>query len=323
MANKSKASTWETFTVTSLTSDGWVGFKSLTNGKNLTANRDVNNTPVRASASKLQSWECFRIYQKGNDFYIKAQVNNKWLCVRVDMNGAPVQAYAGSPSSWERFSINVNGQGQYVSFSEIVKTATENGLKANSSAFKALLSINSKYASKLTSSQKKGAVVFMFEGVGNNNSASKRMNAMCVLVKNGDIAYLNRNCSTIPDYPFTPSKNEGDPMPTLKSGIYTFSTVNHQGKYAALNVNGAKVVRFNSKSSFYNSTSYGINVHRRSIDSIASSSASWVNSAGCLLIGKSGTGTSSEYASFIKTLGIVGNSASGNSKYSTSVIVKL
>lgn len=42
----------------------------------------------------------------------------------------------------------------------------------------------------------------MFEGVGNNSSASKRMNAMCVVVKNGDIVYLNRNCSTIPDYPF-------------------------------------------------------------------------------------------------------------------------
>lgn len=323
MANKSKSSTWETFTVTSLTSDGWVGFKSSTNGKYLTANRDITNTPVRASASKLQSWECFRIYQKGSDFYIKAQVNNKWLCVRVDMNGAPVQAYAGSPSTWERFSINVNGQGQYVSFSEIVKTATENGLKANSSAYKALLSIDSKYASKLTSSQKKGAVVFMFEGVGNNSSASKRMNAMCVVVKNGDIVYLNRNCSTIPDYPFAPSKNEGTPMPTLKSGIYTFSTVNHQGKYAALNVNNAKVVRFKSKTSFYNSTSSAINVHRRSSDSIAASSAGWVNSAGCLLIGKSGTSTSSEYASFIKTLGIVGNSASGNSKYSTSVSGKI
>ncbi len=107
--NRDTASTasdsWEHFTVT-CTSDGWAGFKAY-NGKWLSARMDVTNNPVRANADHLQSWECFRIYQKGNDYYIKAQINSKWLCVRVDMNDAPVQAYVYDASTWERFSINV------------------------------------------------------------------------------------------------------------------------------------------------------------------------------------------------------------------------
>lgn len=321
-ANRDSASTWETFTVSSLTSDGWVGFKAY-NGKYLSAMADTTDTPVGAKYGNLLSWECFRIYLKGNDFYIKAQVNNKWLCVRVDKDGAPVQAYANGASTWERLTIRFSGQEQYVSAAELISTATANGIGASSNAYKALLSINSKYAGKLSSSDEKGTTVFMFEGVGNNSSANKRMNAMCVVVKNGDIVYLNRNSSTIPDYPFTPSKNEGTAMPTIKSGVYSFTTVNHRGKYAALNVTNAPVVRFNSKNSYYSSTSYGINVHRRDSDNIAPSSASWVNSAGCLLVGAAGKGNTSEYARFIQALGIVSGSASATATYSTRVSGKI
>lgn len=317
MANRSNTTTWTTFTVSSLTGDGWVGIKANTNKKYLSATNNVTDTPVRSVANSIQMWECFRIYLKDNTFFIKAQVNNKFLCVRVDKPGAPVQAYASVADSWERFNIRFVGNEQYVSAAELIRTSVNNGLGANSNAYKALSSINGKYAGKLTDSQEKGIAVFMFEGVGNNSNASKRMNAMCVVIKDGKIVYLNRNSSTIPDYPFTPSKNEGTPMPTIKSGIYSFTTVNHRGKYAALNVTGAQVVRFRSKSSFYNSTSSYINVHRRDTDYIPSSSAGWVNSAGCLLIGKSGKGSSSEYASFIKAVGLVGGGATGNSKYSS------
>ena len=319
MCNRSSTTNWTSFQVSAITSDGWVGFKSNTNGKYLSATYNATDCPLRSVANKLLSWECFRIYQKGNDFYIRAQINNKWLCVRVDRNGAPVQAYANGASTWERFSINIAGQGQYVSTSEIISSACAYGIKANTDAYKALLSINSKYASKLSSSQEKGTTVFMFEGVGNNSSASKRMNAMCVVVRNGDIIYLNRNSSTIPDYPFNPAKNGGDAMPTIKSGIYSFTTVNHRSTYAALNVTNAPVVRFRSKTDFFGSTSYGINVHRRDSDNIAAASAGWVNSAGCLLVGASGKGSNTEYASFIKALGIVGSGATANSKYSSCV----
>lgn len=106
LCNRSSASAWETFTVSNITSDGWVGFKAY-NGKWLCANANYSNTPLHATASSRQSWECFRIYQKGSDYYIKAQVNSKWLCVRVDKSNAPLQAYAGNPSTWERVNISV------------------------------------------------------------------------------------------------------------------------------------------------------------------------------------------------------------------------
>lgn len=204
---------------------------------------------------------------------------------------------------------------KYVTTAEIDQAASEYGISKNSNAYYALCSINSKYSGNLSSGQKKGTVVFMFEGVGSSSSSSKRMNAMCVVVKNGDIVYLNRNSSTIPDYPFDPSKNDRTAMPTIKSGIYSFTTVNHRGKYAALNVSNAAVVRHNNSGSYYNSTSSGINVHRRDSNSIPASNAGWVNSAGCILIGQSGTGTNSEYAKFIKAVGIVNSNANGNSKY--------
>lgn len=219
---------------------------------------------------------------------------------------------------------NTNTTGNsFVSDFQISSAASVYGISTGSNAYKALQSINTKYASKLSSNDKKGTLVFMFEGVGNNSSSGKRMNAMCVVVQNGRITYINRNSSTIPDYPFDPSRNDYTDMPTLKSGIYSFTTVNHNNSYAALNVSGAKVVRFSNRSSYYNSTSYGINVHRRSSNSIAASNASWVNSAGCLLVGASGTSSFSEYAKFIQTLGIVSSGAAGNAKYGTKVSGKI
>ncbi len=107
-------------------------------------------------------------------------------------------------------------------------------------------------------------------------------------------------------------------MPTIHDGIYNFTTVNHRGSYAALNVSNASVVRFRSKSSFYRSSSSAINVHQRSSDSIAPAKKNWVNSAGCQLIG-----TKSEYLSFIKTLGLVnGNRVTAySSKVSGKIVI--
>lgn len=106
LANRDACSTWETFTVSALTSDGWVGFKTH-NGNYLSAMADTTDTPLGAKYGNLLSWECFRIYQKGNDYYLRAQINNKWVCVRVDKTNAPVQAYANAPSTWERLTIRV------------------------------------------------------------------------------------------------------------------------------------------------------------------------------------------------------------------------
>lgn len=106
MANRDAAAGWETFIVSSLTPDGWIGFKAH-NDKYLSAMADTTDTPVGAKYDNLNSWECFRIYLKDNNFYIKAQINNKWLCTRVDLSNAPVQAYVDNASTWERFNINI------------------------------------------------------------------------------------------------------------------------------------------------------------------------------------------------------------------------
>lgn len=210
-----------------------------------------------------------------------------------------------------------------VSQQEIASAASQYGISPSSNAFAALQLINS-YYDRLSSSLS-ATLVFFFEGVGNNSSPSARMNAMCVVIKDGRIKYINRNSSTIPDYPFDPQKNENKDMPTIKSGVHNFTTVNHKGQYAALNITAAPVIRHSSRNYYYNGTSDGINIHRRSRDSIPGYSESWVNSSGCLIVGvtPNTNSTTSEYANFIKTVGIVGQSATANSTYSNYVTGKV
>ena len=250
--------------------------------------------------------------------------DNNWIGQKLDQAGTwKIQCQiTGALKGTNTRSITVkdNGSSDFIKESSLKSAAANYGIDTNSNAYAALKLINTKYAQKLSDSDKRGVLVFMFEGVGNNSSTSKRENAMCVVVKNGNIVYINRNSSSIPDYPFSPSKNDNTPMPILKSGVYNFSTLNHKGNYAALHINGdANVVRFRSTNDWYSSTSSAINIHRKSSDSVADWNKSWVNSAGCQLIGKTGTSSSSEYAKFIQSVGIVNSNASGDSKYSYSV----
>ena len=213
-----------------------------------------------------------------------------------------------------------------VSQAEISAAAATYGVPTSSTAYQALQRINS-YYNQLSGSQN-GTLVFFFEGVGNNSSPSYRMNAMCVVVKNNRIKYINLNSSTIPDYPFDPSKNGGDPMPTMKSGVYGFTTVNHKGigsttpAYAALHINNALVLRHYNANNYYDSTSDYINIHRRSTDYIPSGRP---NSAGCLIVGKTPnlSSTSSEYARFIQAVGIVGSNGTAASVHGPKVTGKV
>ena len=105
-AKASNGSTWEKFTVSAKTSDGWVGLKAH-NGKYLSAMINTSKTPVQAQGGSLQSWECFRIYRCGQYYYLKAKANGKWLCTHVDVSGAPVRADASAASTWERYTIQI------------------------------------------------------------------------------------------------------------------------------------------------------------------------------------------------------------------------
>ena len=208
-----------------------------------------------------------------------------------------------------------------VTAESIVEVAEENGFSASSTAFQALCAIND-YSDQLSQEDRDGALVFLFEGAGANANPGTRMNAMCVVVWKERIIYINRNSSTIPDDPFDPKKNDGMDMPTLRSGVYRYESTN-QGYYAALNVCGAQVVRFANRWDFYESTSAGINIHRRNSNEIAPISAYWGNSVGCCLIGVAGTSASGEYAQFIQNVGLVPYGWDGDSPYEYMITGKV
>lgn len=208
-----------------------------------------------------------------------------------------------------------------VTAESIVAVAEENGFSVSSTAFQALCAIND-YGDQLTEEDRNEALVFLFEGAGGNANPGSRMNAMCVVVWQEEIIYLNQNSSTIPDDPFDPKKNDGMDMPTLRSGIYTYESTN-QGYYAALNVLDAQVVRFADRWDFYESTSLGINIHRRNSNEIAPISAYWGNSVGCCLIGVAGTSSSGEYAQFIQNVGLVPYGSDGDSPYEYAITGKV
>jgi len=183
-----------------------------------------------------------------------------------------------------------------------------NRYSLSENAVYALRSINSKYASKLTGNWN-GVNVFLFEGVGKYNATSKRMNAMCVVVNNHQIVYVNKYCQTIPDNPFNPALNGGKDTPTVISGVYNFKAHNHQEKkttrrtipYASLNVINPKVLRFTEKKTYYRDTSDGINVHARS----GKWSSTSYNSTGCQVVGDVFSSFKNEFSDFIKAVGVV------------------
>jgi hypothetical protein len=101
-----------------------------------------------------------------------------------------MQAYANSVSTWERLKIRVVGEEMYVSPAEIIKTVSENGIARNTNAYKTLLNLNTKYASRLSAAaEEQGTVVALFEGVGNNTSANKRLNANVKIIVDRTYAY--------------------------------------------------------------------------------------------------------------------------------------
>ncbi len=165
------------------------------------------------------------------------------------------------------------------------------------------------------------SIVFFFDGCSDNNDHATygdytkyHLSAYCAVVQeiNGIpyIVYENENCSTIPDNPRNSSLNSGTPVPTVLDGVYNIISTNHNGRYAALNVqsnSGAvPVIRCTSSTSVL-STSTGINIHARSDFSSAPHngiSTSSYSSTGCFIVGLTDN-TWKEYNDFIyKLLGV-------------------
>lgn len=190
-------------------------------------------------------------------------------------------------------------------------------IDSESTAAQALRLINSTYAQSLSQDQRAGLLVFLFEGAGENQDPEERKDAMCVVVQGGEILYLSTCCSTIPDYPFSPWKNDGSDVPTLCSGVYSFDTVNHNGIYAALRVRDDRVIRFHDDTEFYAdvSNNESIQVHRRGREENSPDDEVWANSIGCLLVGHAGTEPTDDYATFARAVGILNEGATGRTPY--------
>ena len=204
-----------------------------------------------------------------------------------------------------------------LSAAAIEEAMTAYNIQQGSSAAAALVKINGTYSETLSEAQQSGLLVFLFEGAGENQDPEERKDAMCVVVKDGQILYLSLCCSTIPDYPFSPWKNDGDDVPTLVSGVYSFDTVNHNGKYAALRVLDDHVIRFHDTDEFYPdvSNNQSIQVHRRGREESSPDEEQWGNSIGCLLVGHAGTDPTDDYARFAHAVGILKESAGGSTPY--------
>ena len=222
-----------------------------------------------------------------------------------------------------RYYCGWSNDSQVFSRKQIESAVKTYSVKKDSNTFLSVLRINSEYSEELSSSDKDGTLLFLMEGAGRTNDISLRKFALCVLVRDGKIIYMNINCSTIPDCPFDPSRNYGSPMPTLKSGIYNFTTTYHSSattQCAGLNVNSAKVVRHRTQTDYYSSTSSSINIHRRNRNYVAKNDDEQISSAGCLLIGNSGKSSTDDYAQYSAILGITdpGDSGTASVKHNVS-----
>lgn len=204
-----------------------------------------------------------------------------------------------------------------ISSASISAALDQYNIDTESTAAQALRLINSTYAQSLSWEQKDGLLVFLFEGAGENQDPEERKDAICVVVQGGEILYLSTCCSTIPDYPFSPWKNDGSDVPTLCSGVYSFDTVNHNGIYAALRVRDDRVIRFHDDTEFYAdvSNNESIQVHRRGHEENSPDDEVWANSIGCLLVGHAGTDPTDDYATFARAVGILNEGATGRTPY--------
>lgn len=274
--------------------------------------------------------QMFRFYDAGNGFYyIKNKLGYYWDVYNgIGNAGQELITFPLNKQTnqkWRLLTVNigetsssdnpVSSQYTLVSQSEINRAANTFGISQKSNAYSALLSVNTKYYEKLKDS-KNGTLVFMFEGVGSNESSALRMNAMCVVIKNGVIKYINKNCSTIPDRPFDKSSNKNKDVPTVKAGVYDFKSHNHhpdessQSDYAALKITNARAIRFEKKGNTITDSKHenlsSINVHGRWNN--GTTTAETPDSAGCILIGNRAWGAKgnvSQYLNFCKSVGIL------------------
>ena len=181
--------------------------------------------------------------------------------------------------------------------------------------------------SKLQTALNSGkSVVFMFEGGSDHydsypyvdGSYQTRLQAVCIVVQmnssgNAQIVFYSENCSSIPDDAnYVTPGYETSGSTTILDGIYSMTTVNHNGNYAA-HTTDCYTGWYTpyAGSTGYSAACNGINIHTRSTSYNLTYGG---QSMGCQLIGY-GANSSNEYNQFMKTVaGISFNAFDGTQR---------
>ena len=108
------ANAWETFTVSAMTADGYIGFLA-SNGKYISVNADNGNEhTVTASGASRGNWECFRIMQYGSDYAIQVRAEGKYsykgsYLTVSNLANNPLRANRNlkTPQAWECLAIKI------------------------------------------------------------------------------------------------------------------------------------------------------------------------------------------------------------------------
>lgn len=226
-----------------------------------------------------------------------------------------VRAYDGNGGCSPEAVAYISCDRHILNPGEVERAAAEFGIKEGTSAYLAMLDIDRVYYDTVAAKATNEIIIFFFEGTGED--WAKRYSALVVVVKDGKVLFANNCCSTIPDYPFDPSKNNGKDMGTVADGFYVFTTKNHNGEYASLNINNPLLVRFKDQTHYYRTTEgSAFDIHRRYSDGIAPADAGWVNSAGCFLVNTAGP---EPFIPFAKAVGIIPANATKLTTYTKSV----
>jgi hypothetical protein len=102
-------SSWEKLTVSKVTSDGWVGLKASVNGKYLSVNIKLFpvSIVIEATASNIKEAQSFKIYKKGNDYYLQSKINKQYVTVVTGKSDNPLEAIGADLGKSERFAIEI------------------------------------------------------------------------------------------------------------------------------------------------------------------------------------------------------------------------
>jgi|GEM_PF-5187202 len=194
------------------------------------------------------------------------------------------------------------------------------------SQIRALLAMNISAANPNEDAAKlKELSIFAFEGAGSYSGKgieepthpAGRYGAMVVVVKKGQIVYITKNASTLPDNPKRRQRDSNgnrtdDYPPTVNEGFYSFESGFHpkytRGHYPALNLPEVPAMRWDERltpPNFTKSTSTAINIHTTLK---TGANTGYDDSAGCQIIqanvfDKDGL---SDYDAFARAVGFIG-----------------